>query len=312
MLFGAHQSVAGGLYRALASAAEDRCEAVQIFTKVSGQWREPPVTADQIAAFRAARATWSAGASTLSHASYLINLCADDASILERSREALYRELARCDALGIDFVVVHAGAHLGFGEEAGLDRIGESLAMVLERAKGVRTELCIENMAGQGTTLGDRLDQIAAMVERAGAEGARLGVCIDTQHAFAAGHDLRSEDGYERFWGDFARLLGAERLRCMHVNDSKATLGQRLDRHERIGDGEMGLLPFWRIANDRRLARVPGVIELPPLAKDRRGYAEELARLRALVGAEAPPPPPLRLTPVEAKPAPRKRRAPAA
>ncbi|WP_437982525.1 deoxyribonuclease IV [Sorangium sp. So ce117] len=294
MIFGAHESVAGGLHRAIALAGEDRCEAVQIFTKVSGQWREPALSAEQIAAFRAARAAWAgAGAGrTLAHASYLINLCADDAAILERSREALFQELARCDALGIDFVVFHPGAHRGLGEEVGLDRIGESLSIVLSRGKGLRAQLCIENTAGQGSTLGDRVDQIAAMIERAGPEGSRLGVCIDTQHAFAAGHDLRSEAGYERFWSDFGRLLGLDRLRCMHVNDSKAALGQRVDRHERVGDGEMGLAPFWRLANDARLARVPAVIELPPLAKERRGYLEEIARLRALEGAAEPVTPP--------------------
>ncbi|AUX26654.1 endonuclease IV [Sorangium cellulosum] len=288
MIFGAHESVAGGLHRAIALAGEDRCEAIQVFTKVSGQWREPALSAEQIAAFRAARAAWAGAGRTLAHASYLINLCADDASILDRSREALFLELARCDALGIDFVVFHPGAHRGLGEEAGLDRIGESLAMVLARAKGLRATLCIENTAGQGTTLGDRIDRIAAMIERAGPERARLGVCIDTQHAFAAGHDLRSEAGYERFWADFDRQLGMDRLRCMHVNDSKAALGQRLDRHERIGDGEMGLAPFWRLANDPRLADVPAVIELPPLSKERRGYAEEIDRLRRLRGAAEP------------------------
>jgi deoxyribonuclease IV len=300
MIFGAHESVAGGLHRAIALAGEDRCEVVQIFTKVSGQWREPSLSAEQIAAFRAARAGWAGVGRTLAHASYLINLCADDAAILERSREALFQELARCDALGIDFVVFHPGAPRSLGEEAGLDRIGESLSIVLSRGKGLRAQLCIENTAGQGSTLGARVDQIAAMIERAGPEGSRLGVCVDTQHAFAAGHDLRSEAGYERFWSDFGRLLGMERLRCMHVNDSKAALGQRVDRHERIGDGEMGLAPFWRLANDARLASVPAVIELPPLSKERRGYMEEIARLRDLKGAAEPPAAPS--PPVDARP----------
>ncbi len=215
MIFGAHESVAGGLHRAIALAGEDRCEAVQIFTKVSGQWREPALSAEQVAAFRAARAAWPRAGRTLAHASYLINLCADDAAILERSREALFQELARCDALGIDFVVFHPGAPRSLGEEAGLDRIGESLSIVLSRAKGLRAQLCIENTAGQGSTLGDRVDQIAAMIERAGPEGSRLGVCIDTQHAFAAGHDLRSEAGYERFW---ARLRPAARAGSAEVH----------------------------------------------------------------------------------------------
>jgi deoxyribonuclease-4 len=310
MLFGAHQSVAGGLFRACAQAAEDRCDAVQIFTKNANQWREPALDAAALDAFREARAACPGGVRVMAHASYLINLCADDVMILDRSREALLRELQRCDALGVDFVVFHPGAHLGLGEEGGLDRIGESLAVILAGASGARTQLCIENTAGQGTTLGDRLDQIAAMIERAGPEGARLGVCIDTQHAFAAGHDLRSAAVYEAFWGDFARLLGMPRLSCMHVNDSKAPLGARLDRHERIGEGEMGLLPFWRLANDPRLASTPGVVELPPLSKERRGYAETVAQLRALAGAEEPKPPPpkLELTPPEPKPARRRGR----
>jgi deoxyribonuclease-4 len=289
MLFGAHQSVAGGLHRACAFATEDRCDAVQIFTKNSNQWREPRLDAPAIAAFREARAACPGGVRLMSHASYLINLSATDPTNLDRSREALLLELQRSDALGIDFVVFHPGAHLGLGEEAGLDRIGESLAMILERARGLGARLCIENTAGQGTTLGHRLDQIAAIIERAGPDRARLGVCIDTQHAFAAGHDLRTQAGYDTFWKDFARHIGMARLSCMHINDSKSRLGGHLDRHERIGEGEMGLLPFWRLANDPRLATVPGVIELPPLSKQHRGYAEVLANLRALAGAAEPP-----------------------
>ena len=312
VLFGAHESVAGGLERAPLRAGEDACDALQLFTKNSAQWREPMLAPEALAAFRAEagrfqeasharRARRPVRAGVFAHASYLINLCSDDTLILQRSREALYQELCRSEALGIDCVVFHPGAHLRLGEEAGLDRVGESLALVLERTRGMRVRPCIENMAGQGTTVGRDLGQIGAMIDRAGPERGRLGVCIDTQHAFAAGHDFGPEPDYHAFWQSFERQIGLERLVGFHMNDSRCVLGARVDRHERIGKGEMGLLPFWRLANDPRFRDLPGILELPPLEGPSR-YDQDLRTLRSLVGAAQPAAhKPFVLTPPEPK-----------
>jgi len=309
MRIGAHESVAGGLDGALVLAAEDGCDAVQIFTKAAGQWREPVFAEEAVAAFRERRAAWPGRGKVMAHGSYLVNLCADTDLLLERSRESLYLELCRCEAFGIDYVVFHAGAHLGLGEELGLDRIGESLAGILERTRGFQARLCIENMAGQGTTLGHTLEQIGAMIDRAGPEGRRLGVCIDTQHAFAAGHDLGPADRYDAFWDAFDRFIGLDRLSCLHLNDSRCGLGQNVDRHERIGEGEMGLLPFWRLVNDPRFADLPAVVELPPLEAPKGRYEQDLAALRGLAGAAEPAAgKPFVLTPLEPR-MPRSKRA---
>ncbi len=294
MLFGAHESVAGGLERSLERALDDGCHALQVFTKNPNAWREREIGPEAVEAFRTGRGRWAGSldgrpARVLSHAAYLINLCADDRSILERSRESLLAELLRSDALGVDLVVFHPGSHLGLGEERGIDRIGESLGWILERAveraPRLATRLCIENMAGQGSTLGHELDQIGAMIAATGRRGRTLGVCIDTCHAFAAGHDLADEAGYEEFWEDFECYVGLDRLACFHVNDSRYALGERLDRHAWIGEGEAGLRLFWRLANDPRFADHPGVLELPP---DDGCYCKNLAKLRGLEGAPEP------------------------
>jgi deoxyribonuclease IV len=281
MRLGAHESVTGGLDRAFEHAAARAGEAIQIFTKNSNRWQEPVIAIEQIASFKAGRAAWGRGA-VIAHGSYLINLCADRADILERSRSALVAELVRCDQLGIDVVAFHPGAALGLPIDTALDRIGESLDVVLEQTRGIKTRLCLENTAGQGSCLGSTLDEIGAIVERTSA-GAALGVCLDTQHLFAAGHDLTTPAGYETFFSAFDTQLGLSRLAGFHLNDSKKPLGQRVDRHAEIGAGEMGLYPFWRLVNDRRFQDLPAVVELPS-----EEAAASLARLRELAGAPEP------------------------
>lgn len=287
MRLGAHQSVAGGWDRALALAIEDGCEAVQIFTKNASMWREPALDGGKVEAFRAARQAWEDGLGhagrVMAHASYLVNLAADDPAILARSRDALVHELERSDVLGVDEVVVHPGAHLGLGRDEGVARVGESLAIVLERTRGASTRLCLENTAGQGSVLGTTPAELGAMIVAAGPEGARLGVCIDTQHAFASGHDLGDPGGYDAFWAALARVVGLERLAFLHLNDSKADFGSRVDRHEHIGQGAMGLYAFHRLANDEHLRDVPAVLELAPIDGDRRVRAN-IALVRGLEG----------------------------
>lgn len=297
MLLGAHESVKGGLHNAFGLATLDACEGLQIFTKSSGQWREPTHTAEQIAAFADARAAAPCGAAPiLAHGSYLPNLCSADRALVERSRVSLVNEVLRCERFGIDQIVFHPGAHLGAGSAAGVERVVENLAWVLARTSGARASLTLENTAGSGTCLGASFAELGAIVrgldEVIGAERDRVHVCIDTCHAFAAGYDLATPAGFDRAWEELDREIGVERVRAVHLNDSMKPLHSRVDRHATPGEGEMGLYPFWRLVNEPRLASVVAVVELAPTAVRRgrevRVIKPLLRRLRALGGAPAP------------------------
>ena len=289
MLLGAHESVAGGAWNAIARGREDGCEAVQIFARPSQQWRALPFGPDEVSLFRSEHA--AVGWPAMSHASYLINVCAADAVILRKSLGALEEELLRAEELGLDFVVLHPGAHLGAGREDGIGAAAESLSDVLERTRGFRVVLLLEITAGQGSCLGCRFDDMATLMERTRG-GDRMGVCFDTCHAHASGIDLSTEDGYERAFEAFSRQIGLGALRAFHLNDSKTPAGSRVDRHAEIGDGYLGLLPFWRLVNDPRFATVPGVLETPHGPDKLPSFARNLARLRGLIGAPRPPGPP--------------------
>lgn len=308
MLIGAHQSISGGVHKAWSPADEDGCEALQIFTKNASQWREPAIEPDQARAFQDARAGAKAGrAPVLSHDSYLINLCALEEASRVKSRESLLQEALRCEALGVEYVVLHPGAHMGAGIEAGVAHAVEALSWVLERTKGAKVSLLVENTAGQGSCIAAHLEEVAAILrgvdQLGGADAsARAGVCLDTCHTLAAGHELRDEAGFDATWGLIEREIGVDRVRALHLNDSKKGLGCRVDRHERLGEGELGLYPFWRLVNDPRLARAVGVLETPPVEKD-RAFRDQLATLRALVGAPAPAPRAIEAAAAEAKPA---------
>jgi deoxyribonuclease IV len=300
MLLGAHESVAGGLEKAFQHAEAHADEAIQIFTKNANQWKEPSLAAPEFAAFRAAHAAWG-GRPVIAHDSYLVNLCADRSDILERSRASLFAEMERCDRLGVAYIAFHPGAARGMSTSDALDLVAESLSGILERARGMQTRLCIENTAGQGSCLGWSIDEIAGMIQRTGPEGDRLGVCLDTQHLFAAGYDLRTASGYDPFFAEIEAKIGIDRVVAFHLNDSKKPLGQRVDRHEEIGMGEIGLYPFWRLVNDPRFEKVAGVVELP-----KEMAIPSLKRLRELRGAPEPQQKrlvrPLELTPPQPKP----------
>lgn len=283
MRLGAHQSIAGGFETATRLAEEDGCEALQVFTKVSNQWKEPTVDAARAAPFRAA-VQRLALQPVLSHVSYLVNLCSDDPTIRERSTDALARELRRCATLDIPFVVLHPGAHKGQGEAAGIAQIAAGLDAAFARADQdgpVAPRILLENTAGQGSTLGRTFEELAAILAAARC-APRLAVCFDTCHALAAGYDWTTARGYTEVFDAFDRQLGLHRLAAFHLNDSKKTLGSRVDRHTWIGDGAIGLEPFRRLVRDRRFAALPGVLEVPPVGDD-RGYRENLARLRGLL-----------------------------
>ncbi|HZL16232.1 MAG TPA: deoxyribonuclease IV [Polyangia bacterium] len=289
MLLGAHESVAGGAFHAIARGNADGCEAIQIFARPSAQWRAKPLAPEEVSLFRSEHAT--VGWPVMSHASYLINLSAGDPVILAKSRDALAEELLRADELGLDFVVLHPGAHLGVGAEAGIVAAADSLSDLYDRTRGVRVRLLLEITAGQGTCLGCRFEEMEAILARARG-GHTVGICFDTCHAHASGHDLSTEEGYDRVFGHFARVIGLERLLAFHLNDSKTPAGSHVDRHAEIGDGYLGLLPFWRLVNDARFAATPAVLETPSGPDQLPSFARNLKRLRALIGAPRPPGPP--------------------
>jgi deoxyribonuclease-4 len=301
MLFGAHESVAGGVHAVFGRAQADACRAIQVFTKNSNQWKDPVLAPDVVKAFRDGRASYGA-APMLSHASYLINLATDDAELLARSVGSLAAEVERSSTLGIDYVVLHPGAHLGAGEGVGVERVAEALDAVHDRVKGASARILLENTAGQGTCIGHRFEHLRAIFDRAACEG-QLGLCIDTQHSFAAGYDLASDDGYENTWRELEALSLLHRVCAFHINDSKKPLGSRVDRHEHVGEGLLGLRTFWRLANDERFKAVPAVLETEP-RDAAEPYKDEVALLNGLVGATAPAPlPAFALELVEAKPA---------
>jgi len=279
-LLGAHVSTAGGLARAFERGRTLGCAALQIFAKSPSQWRGRTLGAEEIAAFAAERAA-ATPLPLVAHAAYLINLAAPDPAILEKSRAALADELERAAALGLLGVVVHPGAHLGAGEEAGIDAVARSLDAVLAPLPAAGPRVLLELTAGQGSVLGHRLEQLRAMRERTSA-AARVGFCLDTCHAFAAGYPLHEPDGVDRFLADADRVLELERVGCWHVNDSVGTLGSRKDRHAGIGEGEIGLAGFRRLLAAPALAAAPMILETP-MGDDELGHARDLATLRGLL-----------------------------
>lgn len=275
---GAHTSAAGGLARALERSAELGATALQIFVKSPSQWRAKPLDESGAAQFRSTRRRLQPGP-LAAHAAYLINLAAPDPEILAQSRRALADELARCQALGIEALVVHPGAHLGTGLATAVARIAASLDAVVGAAPS-STRLLLENTAGQGTVVGGALEELAAILEGAACRDA-LGLCLDSCHAFAAGHPIDEEAGYTAFFARCDELFGRERLALLHLNDSQGARGSHRDRHANIGHGQLGDAFFRRLLADPRLQAVPMILETP-LGDDEGGHARDLAHLRAL------------------------------
>ncbi len=270
--------MAGGVSNALDRGAALGCDAIQIFVKNANRWQAPPLADEEADRFRAGRTARGLGPA-VAHASYLINLGATDERVLERSERALGEELERCERLGLDALVLHPGAHLGTGVEAGVERVAAALDRVLAARPG-RTRLLLENTAGQGTVLGHRLEELAAIRGRLAAAD-RVGVCLDTCHAFAAGYAVHEAAGYEDFVAEVAEGVGLERVGCFHLNDSLRPFASRRDRHEHIGDGHIGLDLFARLLADPRFAAVPMVVETES-GDDGAGHRRDLETLRGL------------------------------
>lgn len=273
--------MAGGLSTAFGRAAELGCDAIQIFVKNANQWRGKEMLDGEVSGFREAHAGSAVGP-LVAHGSYLINLCATDPAILERSRDALADELVRCSRLGVEGLVLHPGAHLGAGDEAGIEKVAASLDAVLGDLPDVSTRVLLENTAGQGSCLGWRLEQLRDMRGRV-AEPHRVGFCLDTCHAFAAGYAIHEEAGFLDFLDEVEEHLGLSAVGCFHLNDSVRGFGSRRDRHAHIGEGEIGLALFERMLTEPRLQAIPMVLETEP-GDEMEGHRRDLNTLRGLVG----------------------------
>jgi deoxyribonuclease-4 len=278
LLLGAHMSISGGPAKALERGQSVGCTAIQIFVKNNMQWFAKDFALSDIQAFAEYP---SRPKIVFGHTSYLINLCAKDPVTFDRSRLALKAELERADQLKLPFLVMHPGAHMGDGTDAGLARIAESLDHVFSSLPKGRCQIALEATAGQGSVLGSKFAELATIIDRC-RYPKRLLVCLDTAHLFAAGYDISTAKGFWKVFAEFEHELGLARLAAWHLNDSKAALGSRVDRHEHIGKGKIGIAPFREIMHSEQFSAVPKVLETPKgedLAEDR----ENLALLRSLI-----------------------------
>jgi deoxyribonuclease-4 len=256
-------SIAGGLPRAVDRARAARAQALQIFTKSAGQWRARLLPGEEIEQFRA-RVQKAALSPVIAHNSYLINVAAGPGPLRTQSIAALGEELDRAEALGLDGLVMHPGSYTTGNERDGLRLIAEALDRILGARPGGKTMILLEHTAGQGTNLGHRFEHLAEIIDRLGGTS-RVGVCIDTCHLLAAGYDICTEEGYRGTFAEFDRVVGLSRIRAFHLNDSKKPCGSRVDRHEHIGKGCLGLEPFRRLLNDPRFTGHGMLLETPKL-----------------------------------------------
>jgi deoxyribonuclease IV len=260
---GAHLSIGGGLPRAVDRAVATRCEALQIFTKSVGQWRARLLPDDEIVLFRR-RVAETRIHPVVAHSSYLINIAAAAPALRRQSQAALEEEYDRAEALDLTGLVMHPGSYTTGTEEQGLRLIAIGLRELLRKRRDSAPLILLEHTAGQGTNLGHRFEHLAKILEHLDGSP-RIGVCLDTCHLLAAGYDICSEEGYEQTFRDFDRIVGLDRLKAFHLNDSKKPCGSRVDRHEHIGKGCLGLDPFRRLVNDLRFAGLPMLLETPKL-----------------------------------------------
>lgn len=273
-------SIAGGVDKAFLQGQKAACDAMQIFTKSSRQWTAEPYCKEEIESFKQNQKETGI-ATVIAHDSYLLNLGSPDEALRKKSIRAFIDELERCETLSIPFLIAHPGAHVGAGEEKGIKTIARSLNEIHAACAGFQVKIALEITAGQGSCLGYRFEQIRDMID-ATKESERLRVCFDTEHAFAAGYDIRTRGDYERTFGEFDETIGIERIAAFHLNDSKKEFHSRVDRHEHIGKGHIGVEGFRLLLNDRRFWGIPMCLETPK-GPDLKEDMENLALLRSLV-----------------------------
>lgn len=283
---GAHMSMAGGLYKAVEAAAEVGCDCVQLFTKNNNQWNAKDLTDDDVRAFRQALDRLGIIA-PIAHDSYLINLAAPDDALWKKSIDAYVVELQRAEQLGLDYVVMHPGAFTTSSEAEGLRRVIKAFDEVHKQTRGLKVITLVETTAGQGSCLGHRFEHLAEIIGGV-KHPARMAVCFDTCHVFAAGYPLATPADYAATMRQLDTTVGLDQVKAFHLNDSKKPLGSRVDRHEHIGQGHLGLEPFRNLLNDQRFSNVPMYLETPKEEKD--GEKMDVVNLRTLRGLMAAKP----------------------
>ncbi len=274
-MLGAHMSISGGVFNAPINGLEATCEVIQIFSKSNNQWKAKPLTDEDVQKFLEAQKSTGVKVACV-HDSYLINLASPKDDLYKKSCDAFAEEMKRCDILGVENLVMHPGSHVGEGEEYGLKRVAEAFNSIIDSTPDSKVTICIETTAGQGTNLGYTFEHIAQIIDMVEAKD-RFGVCMDTCHIFAAGYPISTEKEYKATIKKFNDIVGLDRLRIMHINDSKKEAGSRVDRHEHIGQGFIGLEPFGFFVNDRRLKKVPMILETP-----KKSAAEDIENLNVL------------------------------
>lgn len=273
-------SIAGGVDKALLEGKKVDCDVIQIFTKSSRQWAAQPYSKEEIQNFLTNQKETGI-VTVIAHDSYLLNLGSPDEGLRKRSVRAFADEMERCETLSIPYLIAHPGAHVGSGEEEGIKAIGRSLDEIHKSCPGLKARIALEITAGQGSNLGYRFEQIRSMID-ATEESDRLRVCFDTEHAFAAGYDIRTKEGYERTFGEFDEKIGLKLLAAFHLNDSKKEFHSRVDRHEHIGKGHIGVEAFRLLMNDQRFWGIPMCLETPK-GPDLKEDIENLTLLRSLI-----------------------------
>ncbi len=277
---GAHCATTGGIHTALERAKTIGATALQLFTRNNTQWASKPLKPEEVEKFKGLKASVDVG-QIVAHDSYLINLCATNKDVYKKSLAAFRDEIERCAALGIPYLNFHPGSHMGAGEDDGVKKVAESLNILHEQTRGKRVVSVLETTAGQGTAIGYMFEQLRAIIDLVEDKN-RIAVCVDTCHIFAAGYEIRTEHGWEKTFDAFDEIIGLQRLVAFHVNDSKKNLGSRVDRHEHIGQGFIGLFGFRNLMNDPRFKSIPKILETPK-GPDMKEDVENMAKLRSLI-----------------------------
>lgn len=281
-LLGAHISISGGIYKAPQRGRELGCDAIQIFTRSQRQWTSKPLTDEDIEKFKENIRKFKIRVAIV-HASYLVNLGSPNEETFKKSLNAIIDDAKRAEVLGIGYLVFHPGSHMGSGEDFAIKRIAEGLNKAIEETDGYKVMFLLETTAGQGTNVGYRFEHIARIIDLVD-DKSRVGTCLDTAHIFAAGYDISNREKYEKTIELFDEIIGLKTLKVFHLNDSKKELGSRVDRHEHIGKGLIGLDGFRFILNDKRFRDHPMILETPGAEKY---YKENLAVLRSLIKSKA-------------------------
>jgi deoxyribonuclease-4 len=273
-------SIEGGVENAPLRGKKAGCQVIQIFTKNNNRWNSRQLTDKDINSFK--KNSFDTGViPSASHTAYLINLASPNTEIYKKSLEAFYDEMERAERLGLPYLIFHPGAHLGSGENTGLKKIADSINILLKKVSNFKLMLLLETTAGQGSHLGYKFEHLSEIIKMVD-EREKIGVCLDTCHIFAAGYDISSEYGYKKTFEDFNKIIGIDKLKAFHINDSKKELGSRVDRHEHIGKGKIGLAAFRLLLNDPRFKDISMILETPK-GKTMREDKKNLSVLRKLI-----------------------------